>query len=139
MGPCLRWARRFCATCAPVNLALLVAVAYRGLLLFGIGLVAQKPSSFRDRPCSCRVQRPSFRIGLVAVAYGGLLLFGIGFVARSGFLVIKNRLAFEGIPLVALIYSFHYANAFNFTSQSIHYRTPNKFRAGWNIYACINN
>ena len=33
-----------------------------GLLLFGIGLVScrvQRPSSFRDRPCSCRVQRPS--------------------------------------------------------------------------------
>ena len=36
----------------------LVAVAYRGLLVFGIGLVA--------------------------VAYRGLLLFGIGLVARSG-------------------------------------------------------
>ena len=26
MGPCLRWAWRFCATCAPVNLALRVCM-----------------------------------------------------------------------------------------------------------------
>ena len=42
-----------------------------------------------------------FNICVVAVAYRGLLLFGIGFVARSGFLVIKYHLGFEGIPLVA--------------------------------------
>ena len=53
---------------------LLVAVAYRGLLLFGIGLVAV---AYRGLLL--------FGIGLVAVAYRGLLLLGIGLVERSGF------------------------------------------------------
>eukprot|EP00731_Ephydatia_muelleri_P025383 Em0017g466a len=53
------------------------SVAYRGLLLFGIGLVAV---AYRGLLL--------FGIGLVAVAYRGLLLFGIGLVARSGFSLV---------------------------------------------------
>ena len=51
---------------------------------------------FRYRPCSCRVQRPPFEIGLV----------------EHSVFKLCSRLAFEGISLVALISSFDYTKGF---------------------------
>ena len=62
----------------------LVAVANRGLLLFGIGLLA--------------------------VANRGLLFFGIGLVERSVFSFVLVLLL-GGIPLVVLVSSFDYTKA----------------------------
>ncbi|KAL5515144.1 hypothetical protein EMCRGX_G000269 [Ephydatia muelleri] len=49
MGPCLRWARRFCATCAPVNLALSQACPPCGVQARILEL--NKRALFE--PCSC--------------------------------------------------------------------------------------